>query len=105
MRTFYAPEYKMTGPRLPNAYTIDSLIQYIQRDIAVFPDWKYSVEAGRETTDGTPTFSTDSTSYGFERKHAGFSLEGAIAPGLTAVLRANQAWGENELDPSTGNND
>ncbi|MGD9772488.1 MAG: ester cyclase, partial [Parabacteroides sp.] len=35
---------KMTGPRLPNAYTIDSLIQYIQRDIAVFPDWKYSVE-------------------------------------------------------------
>ena len=44
MRTFYAPEYKMTGPRLPNAYTIDSLIQYIQRDIAVFPDWKYSVE-------------------------------------------------------------
>ena len=68
-------------------------------------DWKYSVEAGRETTDGTRTFSTDSTSYGFERKHAGFSLEGAIAPGLTAVLRANQAWGENELDPFTGNND
>ena len=35
MRTFYAPEYKMTGPRLPNAYTIDSLIQYIQRDIDI----------------------------------------------------------------------
>lgn len=44
MKEFYTPDYKMTGPRLPKAYTLDSLIQYIQKDIAVFPDWKYSVE-------------------------------------------------------------
>lgn len=68
-------------------------------------EWKYSIEAGRETTDGTKVFTDDSSDYGFERKHIGFSLEGSPTEDVTAVFRANQAWGRNELDPFTGDSD
>ena len=68
-------------------------------------EWKYGIEAGRETTDGTKTFADDANRYGFERKHIGFSLEGTPAEDVTAVLRANQAWGHNELDSFTGDTD
>jgi vitamin B12 transporter len=68
-------------------------------------DWRYSVEAGSESTDGLPTFSTDATAYGFKRNHAAFGLDGNITPDLSLGLRLAQSEGRNELDPATGNND
>ncbi len=67
--------------------------------------WRYSLEAGRESTDGLPTFVSDSTAYGFSRNHLAFSVDGSLAPGLALSARIAQAWGRNEQDANTGDND
>ncbi|MBW8369721.1 MAG: TonB-dependent receptor [Thiobacillus sp.] len=67
--------------------------------------WRYSVEAGRESTDGLPTFSTDSTAYGFNRNHLAIGVDGRLAPDLALVAKLAQSWGRNELDANTGDND
>jgi vitamin B12 transporter len=67
--------------------------------------WHYSLEAGRESTDGLPTFSSDSTAYGFNRNHLGIAIDGGLTPDLALVARLAQSWGHNEQDASTGDND
>jgi vitamin B12 transporter len=68
-------------------------------------DWRYSMEAGQESTNGLPTFSTDNTAYAFNRNHFGFGFDGNITPALSLGFRLAQSWGRNELDPATGDND
>ena len=67
--------------------------------------WRYSLEAGRESTDGLPTFTTGTASYGFNRNHLAFGIDGNLSSDLTLAARLTQAWGRNELDASTGDND
>ena len=67
--------------------------------------WRYSVEAGRESTDGLPTFTTDSTAYGFNRNHLAIGVDGHLTPDLALVAKLAQSWGRNELDADTGDND
>lgn len=67
--------------------------------------WRYSLEAGRESTDGLPTFSSDSIAYGFNRNHLAFSVDGSLTPDLKLAARIAQAWGRNEQEPNTGDND
>jgi len=67
--------------------------------------WRYSLEAGRESTDGLPTFTTDTTAYGFNRNHLALGLDGSLTQDLALAFRLSQAWGRNELDPATGDND
>ncbi len=67
--------------------------------------WRYSVEVGRESTDGLPTFSTDSTAFGFNRNHLSMGVDGRLTPDLALVARLAQSWGRNELDAATGDND
>ncbi|HSJ79610.1 MAG TPA: TonB-dependent receptor [Thiobacillus sp.] len=67
--------------------------------------WRYSVEAGRERTDGLPTFSTDSTAFGFNRNHLALGVDGHLTPDLALAARLAQSWGRNELDANTGDND
>ncbi|MDP2786727.1 MAG: TonB-dependent receptor [Pseudomonadota bacterium] len=67
--------------------------------------WRYSLEAGRESTDGLPTFSTDTTAYGFNRNHLAIGVNGSLTPDLVLAARLAQSWGRNELDASTGDND
>jgi len=67
--------------------------------------WRYSVEAGRESTDGLPTFSTDSTAFGFNRNHLAIAVDGRVTPDLALAARLAQSWGRNELDVNTGDND
>lgn len=66
--------------------------------------WRYSLEAGRESTDGLPTFSTDTTAYGFNRNHLAFGIDGSLTPDLTLAARLAQSWGRNEQDANTGDN-
>lgn len=67
--------------------------------------WRYSLEAGRESTDGLPTFATDSTAYGFNRNHLALGVNGRLTPDLTLAARLAQSWGRNQQDASTGDND
>ncbi len=67
--------------------------------------WRYSLEAGRESTDGLPTFTTGTTAYGFNRNHLALGLDGNLSRETALALRLSQAWGSNELDASTGSND
>jgi vitamin B12 transporter len=67
--------------------------------------WRYSLEAGRESTDGLPTFSTDTTAYGFNRNHLTFGIDGSLTPDLTLAAHLAQSWGRNEQDANTGDND
>lgn len=67
--------------------------------------WRYSVEAGRESTDGLPTFSTDSTAFGFNRNHLALGVDGRLTSDLALTARLAQSWGRNELDAATGDND
>ncbi|OZA30467.1 MAG: hypothetical protein B7X93_03210 [Hydrogenophilales bacterium 17-61-9] len=67
--------------------------------------WRYSVEAGRESTDGLPTFSDGNTAYGFNRNHLSAGVDGRLTPDLALAARLAQSWGRNELDPATGDND
>lgn len=67
--------------------------------------WHYSLEAGRESTDGLPTFSSDSTAYGFNRNHWAFGIDGRLTADLKLAARLAQSWGRNEQDANTGNND
>ncbi|MDP2265816.1 MAG: TonB-dependent receptor, partial [Thiobacillus sp.] len=67
--------------------------------------WRYSVEAGRESTDGLPTFSDSRTAYGFNRNHLSMGVDGRLTPDLALVARLAQSWGRNELDAATGDND
>jgi len=68
-------------------------------------DWRYSLDVGRESTAGLPTFNNDATTYGFNRTHAALSLDGSLTPDLFLALRLNQSQGHNELDTNTGDND
>jgi vitamin B12 transporter len=67
--------------------------------------WRYSVEAGRESTDGLPTFSTDSAAFGFNRNHLALGVDGRLTSDLALAARFAQSWGRNEQDASTGDND
>ena len=67
--------------------------------------WRYSLAAGRESTNGLPTFATDSTAYGFDRNHLTLGIDGSLTPDLTLAGRFAQSWGHNEQDPDTGDND
>ena len=67
--------------------------------------WRYSLQAGRESTDGLPTFASDSTAYGFDRNHLTLGLDGSLTPDLALAGRFAQSWGHNEQDPNTGDND
>lgn len=67
--------------------------------------WHYSLEAGRESTEGLPTFSTDNTAYGFNRNHLALGLDGHLTPDLALAARLAQSWGRNQQDANTGDND
>lgn len=67
--------------------------------------WRYSLEAGRQSTDGLPTFSSDSISYGFNRNHLSFGIDGKLTADLALDARLAQSWGRNQQDALTGDND
>ena len=67
--------------------------------------WHYSLEAGREATDGLPTFRGDGTAYGFDRRHLALGIDGHLTADLALTARLAQSRGHNELDAATGDND
>lgn len=67
--------------------------------------WRFSLEAGRESTEGLPTFRSDSVAYGFSRNHLAFGVDGGLSPDLKLAARIAQSWGRNQQDADTGDND
>ncbi len=68
-------------------------------------DWRYSLEAGRESSDGLPIFASDNVAYGFTRSHLALGVDGGLTSDLALAARLAQSWGRNELDANTGDND
>ncbi|MEW5893320.1 MAG: TonB-dependent receptor [Pseudomonadota bacterium] len=67
--------------------------------------WHYSLEAGRDVTDGIPTYANGSKAYGFDRSHFNFGIDGNASQSLALAFKLAQSWGRSDLDPSTGDSD
>lgn len=67
--------------------------------------WKYSLNAGVLNTEGYPTNKIFAEAHGYKNMHGGVSLEGSLSDYTQLKLHVNQAQGENEQDPDTGDSD
>ncbi|MEW5787820.1 MAG: TonB-dependent receptor [Pseudomonadota bacterium] len=67
--------------------------------------WRYSLEAGRLTSEGIPTFAVLNGDHGYQSNHLAARLSGPLAPGLRLEADLSQAQGHSEQDPAVGNED
>lgn len=68
-------------------------------------DWRYSINAGSHSSNGTPTVATDTDDRAYNNNHASLRLSGPLSGTTRLNISTSQSQGDHENDPFTGDSD
>ena len=67
--------------------------------------WQYSLEVGKQQTDGIPITATATEDRGFKNTHFAFAVDGSLNKDNHLSLSINQSIGRNSFDSGTGDSE